>query len=312
MPLVDFVTREGHFRDHLAPIFHALPDDWRGRWISSELARGEVAGEVVVVASWGDLKRIAAGTRIIHVEHGVGLWSGVDQPNYSGGSGKEAVSLFLVPNQLTATRNEARYPKTPNVVVGVPRLDYWSDFVKAPDPIPTVTFAFHFSGNHDPEHRSAFEFYQRRLKDIVRHMTGEVTFLGHGHPRAWPQTARFWKAIGVEAVQSFDEVMRRTDLYVADNSSTMYEFAATDRPVLALNAPWYRRDRSDGHPRFWSAIPGLQCEGPDNLADMIRLALNDPMDAQTARRAAVASITPHVGTATPRAVAAILRWGRGL
>ena len=51
-------------------------------------------------------------------------------------------------------------------------------------------------------------------------------------------------------MRDFDEVMERSTLYICDNSSTLYEFASTGRPVVVLNAPWFRRDIEHGL-RFW-------------------------------------------------------------
>ena len=54
------------------------------------------------------------------------------------------------------------------------------------------------------------------------------------------EAIRFYEAHGIEYVPDFDDVLRRADVYACDNSSTLYEFASTGRPVVVLNAPWYR------------------------------------------------------------------------
>jgi hypothetical protein len=63
-------------------------------------------------------------------------------------------------------------------------------------------------------------------------------------------------------VASLREVQRRAAVYVCDNSSSMYEFAATGRPVVVLDLPegrikgiGYRRNINHGL-RFWDALFG--------------------------------------------------------
>lgn len=102
----------------------------------------------------------------------------------------------------------------------------------------------------------------------------------------WSWFRTFWPRLKVPFLLSFDEVLEQADLYVTDNSSTLMEFASTSRPVLVLNAPWYRRDVHHGL-RFWDAIPGMQVDEPGDLLEGIKLALDDSPELQAARRYAV-------------------------
>lgn len=119
--------------------------------------------------------------------------------------------------------------------------------------------------------------------------------------------AKFWQRLEVPFARHFDEVLDKADLYVCDNSSTLYEFASTNRPVLVLNAPWYRRNVHHGL-RFWDAIPGLPVDSPDNLRRGIEMALTDGPFARDERRKAVRYVYGDLcdGQATTRAVSAIL------
>ena len=100
-------------------------------------------------------------------------------------------------------------------------------------------------------------------------------------------------------------MLDRADLLVGDNTSALYEFASTGRPVVVMNAPQYRRDVHHGL-RFWDYPPGLQVDRPEQLADTIARALSDPEPARAVRAAAVAETYAYTdGRAAERAVAAI-------
>ena len=102
--------------------------------------------------------------------------------------------------------------------------------------------------------------------------------------------------------------MRRADLYAVDNSSTLFEFAATGRPVVVLNAPWYRRSVT-AWPRFWwGADVGANVAYPAALTETILGALKDT-NKQADRRARIAAeVFPHVGDASRLAAEAIERF----
>jgi len=93
--------------------------------------------------------------------------------------------------------------------------------------------------------------------------------------------------------------------FIAHNS-TIFEFAATGRPVVVVNCPRYRRDVSHGL-RFWDDIPGLQCDAPDELPSVIERALKDPPVVRAMREAAVANVySKHDGHSAERFAAVIV------
>jgi UDP-N-acetylglucosamine:LPS N-acetylglucosamine transferase len=97
-------------------------------------------------------------------------------------------------------------------------------------------------------------------------------------------------------------------VYVCDNSSTIYEFAATGRPVVVLNGPHYRRDVHHGL-RFWDAADvGIQVDHPRDLPDAIEEALRDPEPRRRAREAALGIVYAHRTGAAQRAAAALTDW----
>jgi CDP-glycerol glycerophosphotransferase (TagB/SpsB family) len=155
-----------------------------------------------------------------------------------------------------------------------------------------------------PEARSALPHYDAVLPALANDPRWHL--LGHGHPRLWGRIARRWAELGVERVPEFADVLDRADVFVCDNSSALYEFASTGRPVVVLNTPIYRRDVEHGL-RFWSeADVGVQVDHACDLADAIALALTDPPSVARRRSEIVRAVCPLAdGRATQRAVEAI-------
>lgn len=319
--MIDVVASERHYADHLAPIWLALPIRLRGRWnVARSIARyvttlgvpasaidttrvSRTSDRPVLVAAIQDLKA-ARPRRCVFVQHGAGqTYTGVNHGSYSGGPGRDTVDLYLCPGPRDAEILAAAVPETPRTVVGVPKLDRWYRRDVPRGTPPTVAFSFHSDLSVCPETRPAVDHHLPGIRWAVA--DPRWTVIGHGHPRSWRRARRIWESLEVEAVEHFDAVLERADLYVVDNSSTAYEFAATGRPVLLMNAPWYRRDVEHGL-RFWSHVPGLQVDSPADLVDRIAEALDDPPEAQRLRRAALDHVyAPADGRAAERAAAAI-------
>jgi CDP-glycerol glycerophosphotransferase (TagB/SpsB family) len=131
--------------------------------------------------------------------------------------------------------------------------------------------------------------------------------LGHGHPRLWGTIRRRWAQLEVDHTGELADVLDRADLLVGDNTSALYEFASTGRPVVVVNAPWYRRDVHHGL-RFWDHPPGVQVDRPEDLAPSIARALTDPPALRRIRAAAVERAYAHAdGLAAHRAATAIAK-----
>lgn len=293
--------------DHLAPIWMALDPDERGVWINgardalqrltelglradSRLHRSMPSPKRTppgawLVASFGDMQTIGSKRGpIILLEHGAGQHYGGDGGtsalgDYPGGKGRDAVTLFLCPNKTVAHRNSVVYPNAATAVVGCPKLDPWMPGMyeaehlhhrPEPDSEPVVCLAWHWDCTAPPEARSALEHYVASLPDLARAMDHfGFHLIGTGHPTAWFHLRTMYERLGITTVEHFDDVLARADLLVADNTSAMWEFAATDRPVVVLNAPWYRRDVEHGL-RFWEfADVGRQVNEPGELVAAI-------------------------------------------
>jgi len=173
--------------------------------------------------------------------------------------------------------------------------------------LTTVAFAFHWNYSEHPEGRSAWPHYRYAIEALAADGDRGYDLLGHAHPRAWEGAKGWYEALGIEATPELADVFDRADLLISDNSSALYEFASLDRPVVVLNAPWYRREVEHGL-RYWSmADVGVQVDEPDELANGIRIALLDQPDTAAIRRRIVAEVYGGGmdGHASDRAVEAI-------
>lgn len=318
MPAIDCLATEIHFADHLAPIYRALPEPGDFIIHSSIFEKKPIRPErlppwttetifperPVLVASYGDVKkaRKQGRTRIAFIEHGIGQSYGTGHGSYAGGKDRDEVSLFLTPNEYSARLWREAYPNATVEVVGSPKLDALPQRDRSPGPV--VAISFHWQCYLVPETTSAISHYRWVLPDLAK----RFTIIGHGHPRAMERLTRYYRRSGIEPVDDFAEVCRRADLYVCDNSSSLYEFAATGRPVVVMNAPQYRRDVSHGL-RFWEAANvGIQVNEPEELADAIELALTDPPYLREQREHALSLVYTHRTGATQRAVEALTAW----
>lgn len=293
-----FFASRSHYRDHLEPIAAAM---------GTEVIDTPGTGPVVVASSI-DLWR-CRGRRVIFVEHGAGQTYSNNHPAYSGGRDRGDVVLFICPSVKVSWRNFTAYPKVQSVAVGCPKMDRWHI-----DPKPggdAIGIAFHwFTGGVAPEARSAFGHYQEALGALQAAFPGRV--LGTGHPRIVGRLRRSYEAAGIPLVPT-EEVFERCGVLVTDNSSVGWEFASLDRPVVWLNAPWYRRGVEHGL-RFWQyADTGLQVDEPRELVEGVTLALDDPEPFRSRRREVIPGVYAFTdGTSAQRAADAIREamWSR--
>lgn len=321
--MIDVSAGELHFIDHVAPIWKALPQKIRGTFyvptrrmeqhareagIQAEIGSVPRASTLALVASWGDLRRLGPDTKAIYMEHGAGISYGDGSPSYAGGKGRENVVLFLCPNENVERVNQAAWPGVPTAVVGCPKLD---DMKVRGVEGRTVAISFHWPCVLIPETSWAFPFYRNYLRRLAER--AECQLIGHGHPRAWRELEVIYRRLGIETTWSFEEVMDRSDLYIVDNSSTLFEASALGRPTVVLNSPRYRRDLNLGL-RFWDGIPGPQVNHGETLASTVKAMLDgDWQDWEFERMKAVRlayGIEGNDGKATKRAVEAIKKYCR--
>lgn len=323
---LNFVASESHFIDHLLPIWEALPEENRGKFLcapeveSYGLSSGvdvkvfqsttDLLGKLrksqfVLVASQRDYTNVKkVPGRIFYSEHGAGQTYGIRHVSYAGGPGRQRVSLFLVPGPHPAAKNRESYPRSKVVEVGSPRLDRWLGY-KTDNKVPVVVVSFHWRCLFCPEAGTAWDEFKRSLH-LLRDCP-DFKLFGHAHPRMMIEAAREYEMLRIPVIESFEEVMARADCYVCDNSSTLFEFAFTDRPVVLMNSRYYRPNANFGL-RFWEcASVGVECNQPENIVLCVQEALKDSKETKARRREAIRRVyTITDGTSTEKAVKALL------
>lgn len=267
---VDIVSSEKHYTDHMRPIFDALPEELRGREHPMfSTVEPPDPGDIALVAGWKDVQTLRGRCKMIYVEHGAGqtyagdFKRGAHLAGYSSSGGERHVGVigFIAPNEDVAKR----WKTAPARAVGCPKMDRWFDHGKPRGPAETgsVCFAWHWDENAlVPEMRSAWDHYAAAMPNIVAAWKfQDWAVYGHAHPRWHGQLDERLRACGMEVLATDADVFDRVGMLLVDNSSLAYEFALLDRPVVSLNAPWYRRDVEHGL-RFWESIPGPSVDDP--------------------------------------------------
>jgi hypothetical protein len=265
------LARWPHLAEHIHAIHRHLDDGLRGETLTVNnptLSHTKHWGrnDVVLVAGYPDIA--AAGPRrVVYVEHGAGqryegITNGSDR-YYHGGEHPANVVGYIGPRQDVIDAWGR-----PGFAAGSPICDPYELF--SPDRVCAVSF--HWNGAPPnmvgvPEAGTAFEHYAARLPAIVAELRlNGWEVLGHRHPRA-RHLSSVWRRLGVREADAH-EVRIRAQLLIADNTSLSFEAAYTRRQVVSLNCPEYRRDVEHGL-RFWSHVPGVAVDGPDELLDLI-------------------------------------------
>lgn len=311
---VDVIASLPHYLEHMLPIYDRLPADMKGdihelKYPVDPPARHRIG----MVAGWQDVQTLRPHHRMIYVEHGAGqVYTGDEksalQPGYSasGGFRHGGVELFIAPSPTVASR----WKTAPAHAVGCPKLD---QYVRM-EPVrqQSVCFAWHWDSGVSPEARTALPHYVAALPAVVaRFQAAGVTVYGHGHPRWEGSIDRVLADCGMTVLRSEREVFTKAAALIVDNSSIGMEFLALRRPVVWMNAPWYRRDIDHGG-RFWTWTHGVPTvNSPDDLMAFPIESLFDGSEPTVATEHAVAATYGTVdGQAGQRAADLIAQYFR--
>lgn len=336
MNRIDFFTWARHHFDHLIPIWSEIPNSFKGNFyisthihskeefhipiysnpnkfifsdnISKLINRVKSSKALLVVADLNkSLNEIKRPT--VLVSHGAGQTYISKEYEYQSIALRKHIVLDIVPNKYmkkviinSLHGNEVR-------VVGCPKLDFWhKNFKKPINHKPVIAISFHFDRKLVSETRTAFPHFKSGLVKLANYSREKGwRILGHGHPLIIDELTPYYEELGFEIVRNFNDVMSMADVYICDNSSTLYEFASTDRSVVVLNAPWYRREVEHGL-RFWEhADVGVNCDSPEDLIPAIEEALKDSEEQKKLRRKSVQAVYEVTdGTASKKAAKAII------
>ena len=324
---VDFLATEKHFFDHSVPIFKKLPEDYRGTFFVGSAIYGhakrhlnekylktttkyplESSREYVLVNAVGDLRK-AGPKHVIYMEHGVGLSYGNLNPSYCDSSGsRKHVKMFLCPNSYVFERVNRNFPTIAKKMVGIPYMDKYANRIfKVNKKNPTIVISFHWDckGNNNFT-RSAYNHYRNFIPKLKKEFP---RLMGHGHPRILAELdVATYKPFDIPVIRNFSDVVEKADLYMVDNSSTLFEFAFTNKPVVVMNCPYYNKKMKVNY-RFWEyADIGVNVEPThlQGIIDGIYEALEDSEEQQFKRKKAVeATFTFLDGKCTDRAVDAL-------
>lgn len=328
---IDFLASWPHYIDHMAPIYHSLGKDAGFFYVAPRLAdhaakRGInpflLAGQElyekalrhmdpIVTAAYSDIQSVYLNNTkrpIVLMEHGIGIvYPG--NASYAGNVGyRKRATLTMAPNEKVYELTKKAIPEMQQAVIGTPKLDRWARRIEEEKimPIkPTVAISFHWDGRHvAPEAGTALGYFSSEIPKLAKQK--DFTLIGHAHPRWAEYMKEFYNKHNIEFVEDFEDIMKRAQLYVCDNSSTIYEFLATGWPVLFMNSPAYRRDVNFGI-RFWDYTDiGYQVNKPEELFGYILKSLAEPQFHALQRAKALYILFPYLGTSA-RQAAKVLR-----
>jgi hypothetical protein len=330
---IDFFARRTHFVDHIAPIWNELGEQYKGVFYVPQSILGYASGLVdktvglkpigssairvsphgrnpILTCAYGDLERAISSfpTRAhILMEHGVGLSFG--HPGYGGGEGlRRRVNLFLAPNKNIYNKTHKTFPQAPQCIIGTPKMDGIVPSIPVYKKDPVVGISFHWNGEKVcPEAGNALEYYM----EVLPELSGNFRVIGHGHPKIIDKLRSIYRACCIDEIEpDFSKIMQRCDIYVNDASSTMYEFSCTGKPVVILNAPWFRKDVYHGI-RFWDYTNiGIQVDNPADLIGAITETAKYPERHYENRLNMINDLYPYLGSSSKRAAQAIVSFIR--
>lgn len=292
MTVARVMVSERQYWEHLRPVYAALEpterggvQSWNGFIKPDDLPpAGGAEPTHWLTSSYRDAYRARHTVRLptIYLEHGVGL---------AGVSGSATgVAAFLVPNQYLAAQYAKKRPGTPAIVVGTAKMDELAAIPKPDNYRPVVAVSVHWSSNAR---------FLRPWYDAVHALAKDFHVLAHAHPRAQKQ-GYLMGIKGLEIVPDFTDVVRRADVYVCDYSSTIYEWAALDRPGVVIE---HQLQRPTEMFHAWPIGEHCTLAG---LGYAVRAALENHSLTQAGERARIREeLYPYWGHAAARTVEAI-------
>jgi hypothetical protein len=251
----------------------------------------------IFVMCYGNVSRVDVGVPIIIGEHGAGQTYDTSHIAYARGIPKSLnVKYFLAVNKHCYDNFKKNNPTLKSYIVGCPKLDKWKDKYKVNKENPLIVFSWHWLSRSIPEAYGGFMYWSPALKELKESYNIAI----HGHPSVQDRVIPFTQANDIRFIKKFEDVVEQADIYAVDNSSTLFEFAAINKPVIVLNNPWFRRDVEHGM-RFWEyADIGVQCNDVSDLSKSIDKAIRDHYTFKNKRIEYSQQIYPFMGNSVDR------------
>ena len=334
---LDCFTSQPHYFDHVAPLAHRLgltvqvgagflspaedkslglvepfaepPSGLRVEPFAEAPTKPARRHDAALVMGPGDIRTAVryGWKRIAYLCHGIG--QDYNRMLAAAAPGEnipwDAVDVVLLPSEYAAERFKPLCPDAELLVVGQPKMDALRE-IQTGYASRIAALSFRWNHQRAPEASGAMEHYAEGLAEVREYLQGHgITLIGHGHPRVLTNLIPVYRVAGMSVFSSFTEIVEHAAVYACDNSSTLFEFAALDRPVVVMNAPYYRRNVNHGG-RFWDwADVGEQVDGPDELGPAILRAIEDDQ-TYARRREVVSEVLPLTdGKASERAAEAL-------
>lgn len=321
---LDFFATQPHYADHMIPIAKELGEQMGTFFVSQEAHLRTLQADLtaitniaprgdnpMLVASHSDLLTAYTCNRnrtFVLMEHGIGLvFPG--NPSYAGNKGyRRFASLSLAPNRFVREKTRSVLPDANQEIIGTPFMDNWSTRFgnhQPPGEILKVGLTFHWDGHQvAPEAGNALRHFAHVIPRLARNTN--IQLIGHAHPRNEKMMREFFTTHHIAYEPEMQRLFERVDVLVNDCSSIMYYFLLTGKPLVLLNAPWFRRDVDFGI-RFWDyADIGEQVNHPDALLRAIQRAYECLPGYRHARAKAIVELFPYHGASAKRA-AGVLR-----
>lgn len=223
---VDVVASHRHYLAHVSPIFDELPGELKGEvftgWSdkgASRISDARRRHNMILGSSVTDVRR--GEGRGILCEHGIGqTYSGSPEgkrnPSYAGGKGRGDVRLFLHPNEHSAKHDRTRYPKAQVEIIGSPYLAELQQIPAPNNPKPVVAVTTHSNVNVCAEAGSAWGAYRAAFGELAKR--DDIEVIGTAHPRSFLSLRPHYQSLGIEPVETLEEIVARADCMIFDNT----------------------------------------------------------------------------------------------
>ena len=317
----NFVCLESHLIDHLAPIWNALPQENKTKFIVPKTlynyANDKLISNLISIDNYESIPKLtkqdtnvvcslhnynqlkSTGKNVFYFEHGAGQIYNCDHASYASGGGRKNVKKYFATNQICHDAFIKNH-NAESYIVGCAKLDQYSNRNWTKN--NKICISFHWDCKVVPETQTSFFYYKDYLKKLQNSLKElGIELVGHGHPHSWDIFKYFYTSLEIPIMKNFDDIIEQCDMYIVDNSSTLFEFAATGKPVVVLNCPLYRKNIKHGM-RFWEfADIGPQVDNANDLNKIvIDLYSNDTFKER--RQEITNIIYPYMGESTNRII----------